>query len=172
MNANIRHIFMCMYWSVWLLWAYLRCKSGKCGAFVHSMVENGCCLTDACLVYPRFFTRHFTTLTCQVSSAKEFPLSSPRSDFLPPAACFQASQILHHSYNVSPIVRLDLRVSEFAWGERRESWGNIIFELFSEMTALAPSKVFITGHFKTLNLSKPDCFTSSRRPPPLVLTHR
>lgn len=32
------------------------------------------------------------------------------------------------------------------------------------MTALAPSEVFISGHFKTLNLSKPDFFTLSGRP--------
>lgn len=127
------------------------------------LVENGCCLIVA-LVNLRFFTRRFTALTCQVFSTKEFPSSSPRSDFLPTAARFQANQILHRFYNASPAVLSGRRVSEFARGQRWESWGNIISELFSKMTALAPSEVFITGHFKTLNLSKPDCFTLSRRP--------
>lgn len=41
----------------------------------------------------------------------------------------------------------------------------MIFKMFSKMTALAPSAVFITGHVKTLNLSKPDIFfTLSGRP--------
>lgn len=68
---------------------------------------------------------------------------------------------------VSPIIRnrqLFSRTPEYRYlpaGGRRES-----LSCFWKMTAWAPPQVFITDHFKTLNLSKPDCVTSLRCPPP------
>lgn len=106
---------------------------------------------------------------CPVASAEEFPLYPLQSDFLPPvqqsAARFQASQVLRRA---STAHRQFFPWTQGYWylpeGSRRLLWANTIFELFSKMTALAPSEVFISGHFKTLNLSKADCFTLSRRP--------
>lgn len=69
-----------------------------------------------------------------------FNLSSLASKCFPAAcawhaACF-ARQTLHLFHCIVPI---DQSPSVCAWGKRQESWGNIILELFSKMTALAPS---------------------------------
>lgn len=148
----------------WHLWAYLR------STFVHCMVENVWCFTDAS-GQPEILYKIFYCLNLSSLQSWRIPVIFP-SQWFPPVlkkCCFFPGRSNFASLFIVSVVLSDPRASVFAWGERRESWGNIIFELFSKMTALAPSEVFITDHFKTLNLSKPDCFTLSKRPSFLLL---
>lgn len=63
----------------------------------------------------------------------------------------------------------DPGVSVFAPGERQEASGNIIFELFSKMTALGPSEVFISGAFKDFELEQTRFFFSPCQHTPFFL---